>query len=86
MLPMAETREAAVAEVFGVSPEQRQRVFYTPIEPVIVDYSRLPHMVEKPQDARERYALHALSALADPYEIYVDRVRRRLPDPIHRGL
>jgi len=42
----------------------------TPVFPVHIDRSYLPHIVEKRQDSRERYVNFALDTLANPYEIW----------------
>ena len=42
----------------------------TPIFVVNIDRDYLPHIVEKRQDARERYVNFALDTLENPYEIW----------------
>ena len=74
LLPVAPTREAALqtlADALQVSAENPLRTVSTPVELVRIDYELLPHLVEKTQDARERYGLYLLSTLATPFEVYL---------------
>ncbi|MGX9785917.1 PBECR2 nuclease fold domain-containing protein [Janthinobacterium lividum] len=43
----------------------------TPIGDVTIGRENLSHIVEKRQDARERYVKHALATMRDPLEIWV---------------
>lgn len=74
LLPRAPSRDEALqllAQTLGVSDEIPTRVVQTPVEPVIIDYAKLPHLVEKQRDARERYGLYLLATLETPFEVYL---------------
>lgn len=43
----------------------------TPMDVVVIERTNLRHIVEKRQDARERYVRHALATIRDPYEIWI---------------
>lgn len=43
----------------------------TPMDVVVIERANLRHIVEKRQDARERYVRHALATIRDPYEIWI---------------
>lgn len=43
----------------------------TPIGDVVIERSNLGHIVEKRQDARERYVKHALATMDDPFEVWL---------------
>lgn len=43
----------------------------TPVEVVLIERANLRHIVEKRQDARERYVRHALATMRDPFEIWI---------------
>ena len=43
----------------------------TPIGEVIIERKNLSHIVEKRQDARERYVKYALATMADPFEVWL---------------
>jgi len=72
--PSGKTREEAVAilaSALGLSESKAVTTIETPVESVLIHYSWLPHMVGKPEDARERYASFIVPTLEDPYEVYV---------------
>lgn len=76
LLPKAASREAALeqsAASLGVSAAQPRRWIDTEVPAlprVVVDYNYLAHMVEKDNDARERYANFILPTLITPYEVW----------------
>ena len=47
------------------------RTVKTPIEDVVIRRELLPHVTEKEQDARERYANYVLPALQQPFEVWL---------------
>ena len=58
-------------EHFGLSDTALSHVtISTPIGPVIVPRTSLPHIVEKRPDSRERYVRHAIDTLKGPLEIW----------------
>lgn len=84
VLPRAADRSAALgnlAAALGVSAAAPLRAVQTPIETVVLDYAWLPHLVEKAEAARERYAHFVLPTLMTPFEVwmveYEDGLRRR---------
>ena len=42
----------------------------TPIGKIIIQKDKIPHIVEKRQEARERFVLYAIDTLKNPYEIW----------------
>lgn len=73
LLDRAPTRIAAfeqLAAVLGVSEAAPTISVNTPIETAIIQLRDLPHMVEKPEDARERYARFILPTLQSPFEVW----------------
>lgn len=73
LLPAAATRAAALdllAAELGVSAVAPVTEVRTPVELALIRYEQLAHLVEKPADARERYARFVLATLADPYEVW----------------
>jgi SPP1 gp7 family putative phage head morphogenesis protein len=73
MMPSAKPRSAAaemLAETLQVSVNQPLRVVSTPIELVQLDYQLLAATVAAGAGA-ERYGLHMLSTLANPFEVYL---------------
>ena len=76
LLPQAKDRAAAhqaVADAFGVGPQNPITWIDTPVERVAVDYHKLAHTVEKRSDARERYAQFARKTLEQPFEVWLTR-------------
>ena len=74
MLPMAPTREAAeaqLAKALGFAGDERLRTITTPMGQRTIWRDKLPHMVEKEADARERYANYVLPTLTKPYEVWL---------------
>lgn len=73
MLPIAATREEALQQVLGVllEPDKTLRVVATPVEDVVIRAELLPHIVEKPENSRERYANFIIPALQDPFEVWL---------------
>lgn len=77
----AVTALAVVRQVLGVGPDDPWRVVETPAGPVVIRDDLLPHLVEKRDHARERYAHYFLPTLTDPFEVwltaYEDGYRKR---------
>lgn len=69
-IPAADSADAAVeivAGAFGLADPNIDRIAQlTPVGVVTVLRDKLVHIVEKRQDARERYANHAISTLNEP--------------------
>lgn len=61
---------ARVAEALGLSVASRWATVDTPVGTIPLAYDRIPHMVAKEMDGRERYANFILPTLRDPYEVY----------------
>lgn len=78
LLSAAPTREEALAvfaRELGVSAETPLRWIETKIpvpnlSVIGIDYSDLPHIVQKEQDARERFARFVLATITDPFEVW----------------
>ena len=71
--PMAPTPEAAarmVAAELGLETRAWRRID-TPAGPVALRRSEIPHMVQKRDAARERYADRILPTLRDPDEVWM---------------
>ena len=70
-----------LAEALGISSEERYKIIESPIEKIIINKEKLLHLVEKRDNARERYANFILPTIITPYEIwavkYEDGVRNR---------
>lgn len=49
-----------IAQIFGLSTTNTEATINTEIGDIVISYSNLEHIVEKRQDARERYTNHAL--------------------------
>lgn len=87
MLPRADTAEAALVQLAGALAIPKKTGFRrveTPdaLDDVVVRQEALPHVVEKRDHARERYANYILPTLRDPLEVWLvrhddDRYRRR---------
>lgn len=84
LLARAGSREEAVAllaAALDLSAQSRWATVETPIGTVPMAYDRLPHMVDKALDGRERYANFILPTLRNPYEVYAtlyhDSIRPR---------
>ncbi len=74
ILPRGDTEAQALkilADAVGVSIERPFKTVQTPLETVRIDYKKLVHLVEKRDDARERYGLFMLATLARPFEVYL---------------
>jgi SPP1 gp7 family putative phage head morphogenesis protein len=74
--PAASTQREAMETVMratGLTEEIRFRTITTPIEDVIIHADRLPHMLEKRLEARERYANFILPTLTAPREIWLTK-------------
>jgi SPP1 gp7 family putative phage head morphogenesis protein len=69
--PNQDAALATLAGVLDVSPQAPVRFIETPIETVPINYRWLPHMVEKRDAARERYANFILPTLQRPFEAYL---------------
>lgn len=59
-----------MADALSMSEEVPLRVIKTPIESALILLDKIPHMVEKEADARERYANFIIPTLEDPFEIW----------------
>lgn len=71
-LPAGQDLEAALLtlkEALGLQTTNTLTV-NTKVGDVIIHENNLRHIVEKRQDARERYALYALDTLNNPFEIW----------------
>lgn len=82
LMPAASGVEEAVAVLArAVGLVGAQRIITTPIEDLAVRRELLVHMVEKRDNARERYGNFVLPTLTDPFEVwltaYPDGYRRR---------
>ncbi len=73
-LPAAADMDSAVelvAQAFGLAdPGLDRTAITTPAGIVTVLRDKLAHVVEKRQDARERYTHHAVMTLSDPFEVW----------------
>lgn len=68
------THESALAILehhFGVNESFPDRCFVTPVVMVTLCHKHLSHIVEKRQDARERYVLYAIRTIEDPFEVWL---------------
>jgi hypothetical protein len=52
-------------------PEKSHVLTETPIGMVRIDRDKVYHIVEKRQDARERYVKYALATMRDPLEVWI---------------
>lgn len=74
LLPAAKTREqarTALDTALGLSANAPRRYVKTPVDTVLIDREITAHVVEKEQDARERYADYILPTLTDPNEVWI---------------
>ncbi|MBE2244184.1 MAG: minor capsid protein, partial [Burkholderiaceae bacterium] len=73
MLPKAPSRQLAQQMLFDVllPGGQAVRQIATPVETVAVRRELLPHVVEKEEDGRERYANFILPTLQQPFEVWL---------------
>ena len=58
-------------EALGLSADKPRRRVATPVDEVLLDRSRLDHIVENRTAARERYANRILPTLEDPEEVWL---------------
>ncbi|MDR1452259.1 MAG: hypothetical protein LBI57_08045 [Helicobacteraceae bacterium] len=82
LLEPGETKEEAVAIISkALLGDKDELLVKTPVGKELIVRSKLPHMVDKPLDQRERFANYVLPTLQNPYEVYVtqhaDGSRRR---------
>ncbi len=71
-LPAAPDRESAHRMMLqAVLGDAATRTVSTPIEEVTIRRELLPHVTEKEQDARERFANYVLPTLQQPFEIWL---------------
>lgn len=74
ILEAAPTRvdaELVMREALGLAAVgESVRIIQTPVEPVLLHSAWIPHMVEKVDNARERYAHFILPTLQTPFEVY----------------
>jgi SPP1 gp7 family putative phage head morphogenesis protein len=72
LLPVAPSREAAAELMTNVliGAGQSYRLVTTPVEDVVIRAELLPHLVEKLDNARERYANFVLPTLQTPLEVW----------------
>lgn len=61
---------AIVADVFGLKEGEESTSLNSIIGDVVVMRSNLEHIVEKRNDARERYAVHAFETIKNPFEVW----------------
>lgn len=66
----AEEAKAILAQALGVSERAPTRLVRTPVGDQVIDYGYLGHIVEKRQEARERYGNFVLPTLARPFEVW----------------
>jgi SPP1 gp7 family putative phage head morphogenesis protein len=73
VLKAAQTHEDAATAMLNALALRNKpyRLIDTPIGQVILRAEFIPHLVEKRQDMRERYANFIIPTLTDPYEIYL---------------
>lgn len=73
MLPLAPDRDAALRMMTEVllPGGQAMRVVTTPIEDVLIRPELLPHIVEKVDNSRERFANYVLPTLEQPFEVWL---------------
>lgn len=73
LLPISATREDALQQLLDalLDPGEAMRVVATPVEEVAIRSELLPHMVEKAENSRERYANFIIPALEDPFEVWL---------------
>ncbi|EPX6970181.1 PBECR2 nuclease fold domain-containing protein [Vibrio parahaemolyticus] len=72
-LKRADSIEGAVslvADTFGLGDGEDATKIKTVIGDVLVQRSNIEHIVEKRNDARERYAPHALATITNPFEVW----------------
>ncbi len=89
LIEAATSREYAaevLAAELGLTAEAAQRVIKTPVETLAIWRDLLPHMVEKVDDARERYARFILPTLLDPYEVYMTQYTDGRSRPRYIGI
>lgn len=55
---------------FGLTEQNTSITIDTPIGAVLIDQTKLTHIVEKRVDARERYVNFALETMKSPFEIW----------------
>lgn len=84
IFPKGQTQEEAIGileNALGISKSKPAVEINTPIETMYIQREYLPHLVEKRDNARERYANYVLQTLKDPFEIYLteyeDGLRRQ---------
>lgn len=74
LLPAGKSRSEAL-QILGtelkVSPATPSRIIQTPIETVQLNHDLLSHIIEKRDDARERYGKYLLPTLEQPFEVYL---------------
>ena len=56
----------------------------TPIGSVLIERKNLSHIIEKRQDARERYVKHALATMRDPFEVWLVAYEDEMGNEEHR--
>ena len=74
LLPAAKTREqarTALDTALGLSANNPRRFLKTPVDEVLINRERIAHVVEKEEDARERYANYILPTLTEPNEVWL---------------
>ncbi len=69
--PSRQDAERVMLEALGLAAVgEGVRILQTPVEPVLLHSAWIPHMVEKEDSARERYANFILPTLQNPFEVY----------------
>lgn len=72
-LPIQKCQDSAfqlVTDIFGFAELNEAIAFETVIGNVVCKKEHLYHIVEKRQNARERFAAHAKATILDPFEVW----------------
>lgn len=74
VLPLQECQVTAfelLISAFGFTDASETLIFKTVIGEVLCKKEHLNHIVEKRQNARERFAAHAKYTITDPFEVWI---------------
>jgi hypothetical protein len=63
-------------KALGISDKKKIVEVVSPIESILIDKDYLRHIVEKRDNARERYANYIIPTLVNPYEIYLTQFEK----------
>lgn len=83
----ADTLEDAIeilTSIFGLTAGEEEKTLNTCVGDISILRSNLEHIVEKRQDARERYANHALETVIYPYEVWITKYLNEEEKEEHR--